>query len=119
MPSLGTITLVGKSGTPYIFEIYNLNTVFNPVSAVYAFTRAEPSTSGIPYHTVLYVGQTGDLKSRIATHEKLQCVLSRGGNRICVRATPFEQDRLNIEKDLCQSNEPACNELLKSTPIRF
>jgi excinuclease UvrABC nuclease subunit len=117
---LGTILLTGKSGSQYLFWIYSLDTNFKNEGAVYVYTQATPNSEGGHTHSVIYVGQTGDLGSRLSNHHKWACINGRGANRICTtRIMPNEQERLNMEADLIAYYRPVCNELLKSTPERF
>jgi hypothetical protein len=104
-----TIILVGKSGNKYDFTIYSLNTSFNDVGAVYVFTHAAPKPTGGHSHSLIYVGQTGTLRTRLSNHHQRYCIDRYSANRICVMAETNEARRLAIEKDLIDNYHPPCN----------
>ena len=97
------ITLRGKSGTTYDFEVYPWGQQFNPVGGVYVILR-EPADGTI------YVGQTGDLSARFDSHHKAACFQLHGRRYIGVLAESSEQRRLAMETDLIAAYHPPCNE---------
>lgn len=105
MSSLGTITFKGGSGRTYDFSIYRWGQEFNSVGAVYAITRASGQS-----HSVLYIGQTGDLSERFDNHHKAGCFARNGVTHICVRPESSEVTRLAIERDLLAGYTTTCND---------
>lgn len=104
-----TLELTGKSGNRYALQVYDWGTTFKPLPGVYAVTNATPSGGGGANHTIIYVGQTGDLSERFDSHHKADCFRRHGANRICVLVENSEQRRLAIERDLIAAYNPPCN----------
>ena len=108
MTDSATIEFTGASGKNYTFQIYDFQTNFNAVPAVYVVTRRQKE-NGVYSHTVLYVGQTDNLFERFENHHKANCFRNNYANAICVRVEYNEQVRLNIESDLIRKYRPPCN----------
>lgn len=104
-----TLELTGASGKKYAFLVYPWGTSFKPLGGVYAITRATPNQSGGQTHTILYVGQTGDLSERFDDHHKEDCFNKRSANCHCVHLEANEKTRLAIESDLIANYNPPCN----------
>jgi hypothetical protein len=100
-----TLTLAGASGAKYNFEVFRLDTSFNPVAAVYAVTRRDSNGQ----HTVVYIGQTRNLPERFDDHHKEMCFRRHSANCICVHGEGSERRRLAIEADLIANYAPPCN----------
>jgi hypothetical protein len=105
MSAKSIITLVGKSGNKYPFEVYSCETTFNPVGAVYAVTRADDKS----VHTILYIGQTETLCDRHDDHHKQECFDRNNANCICVHVDSSEDSRRAKETDLCRKYNCICN----------
>ena len=99
-----TITLKGRSGASYVFELYEWGTSFRPVAGVYAVLRRD--TDGF---AVIYVGQTGDLSERFDDHHKAWCFDRERKTHIGVRLDSSEQSRLATEADLVANYRLPCN----------
>lgn len=104
----GTTEFYGESGTMYKFLVYPAYTKFRDVSAVYIFCTKSTYGLGFDY-SPLYIGETGELGTRIANHEKWECVNSYGCTHICVMTIP-EKDRLAAETDLRHKYFTPCND---------
>ena len=102
---LGTITLIGRSGSSYQFNIWGRSTKFNPAAAVYVQSKVASNGK----YDIIYVGQTGDLSQRPLDHHKTECFDRHGADKLLIRAEGNEQTRLNIETDLIQGYRPPCN----------
>ena len=110
MAKLNDLTLYGKSGAAYEFEVWPMNQVFNAVAAVYAVTRRYQKTGATSYsHDVIYIGQTDDLSTRFADHHKADCFTKHKANCICTHRDDDEDSRLAKEKDLIANYDPPCN----------
>ena len=100
---------LSAGGEDYTFYVYSTDTSFEDVSAVYIFTKRTVShNKGI--HSLLYVGETEELGSRIRGHEKWSCVNARGCNCICVHSVSGAQSRRTIEKAFRDEDSPPCND---------
>ena len=96
-------------GTEYSFTAYSADTSFKDVSAVYIFTKRSVK-DGKGSHSFLYIGETGELGTRIANHEKWECVNNHGCNCICVHRVEETRARLDIETSFLNANETPCND---------
>lgn len=99
-----TVTATGKSGTTYEFQVFPWNTSFNPVAAVYMVLKTHSSQ-----YTILYVGETDNLKERFDNHHKQPCFDRNGKSHIGVLREDGESRRLRIEADLVAGYNPTCN----------
>ncbi len=104
-----TLELTGASGKKYAFLVYPWGTTFKPIGGVYAVTRATSNQAGGQTHTIVYLGQTGDLSERFDDHHKADCFNRRSANCICVHVEDNEKSRLAIEADLIAAYNPPCN----------
>lgn len=96
-------------GKGYTFNVYSTDTSFNDFSAVYMFAKRTLSNNRASY-SYLYVGETGELGSRIEGHEKWDCVNACGCNCICVHRVGVGQNRRPIEKYFRDKYSPPCND---------
>ena len=97
------ITLRGKSGSTFDFEVYPWGQEFRPVGGVYVVLSS--ATDGI-----IYIGQTGDLSERFDAHHKADCFTLYGKTHLGVYQEGVEARRLAIESDLIVNYRPPCNE---------
>jgi hypothetical protein len=104
-----TMELAGASGKKYTFYVYGMGATFKAVGGVYAFTLATQKATGGHTHSILYIGQTGDLSERFDNHHKEDCFTRRGANRHCATVVESEDARLAIERDLIAAYDPPCN----------
>jgi len=104
MQQIGSVTLVGKSGTEYGCKVYRFKDSFDEIKAVYVVTRLIGQA-----HTVLYVGHTEDLRRALFSHPRYACMLANGANRICVHQENDSDLRQIIIDDLVQMHDPICN----------
>ena len=109
MGKITTAKFTGKSGTKYPFNVYSSDTSFKDMSAVYIFTKRTVK-DGKGTHDFLYIGESDELSTRIASHEKWDCVNENGCNCICVHAVDGEGARLEIEQDLRDAGSTPCND---------
>ena len=110
MTKLADLTVEGKSGNKYEFEVYPRVTAFNPVGAVYLVTKRTKKSDGTGTHEFLYVGETGDLRTRFDSHHKEDCFDEKGGNCICIHRDGSEKSRLAKESDLLEARNWPCND---------
>lgn len=104
------VTFTGVSGNTYDFTAYSLNTSFNNVGAIYAFTKQYHDNQGTSRYRPLYIGKTSELGDRIDGHEKWNCVNENGVNSICVYREDSATKRSEIETDLLANYSTPCNE---------
>ena len=105
MAQTKNITLTGASKRTYSFQAFPWGTSFNPAGAVYAILKEAP----IMHYSVLYIGQTGDLRERFDGHHKQACFDRNGKTHIAAYPEPTESRRFNVEADLVRNYNPICN----------
>ena len=106
MARVGQQNWEGRSGQQYTFNIYTLDTSFSDASAVYIFARSNTQKRT---WSPLYIGESGELGTRIANHEKWTCANDCGVTHIHVHGVKEESDRIEIEIDLINRWDPVCN----------
>ena len=110
MDKIGTMNVVGKSGTEYAFGLYPSRTGFKALGAVYIITERTAKSGGGGSHKYLYVGETGDLSTRFDDHHKQGCFDRNGANCIGVHLDDSEDSRLTKESDLHDAHDWPCND---------
>ena len=111
MGAIGQIDIDGVSGNAYRFDIYDRETVFNEIPAVYLLSKRTENQDKRGFnHTYIYFGQTENLYNRMMTHHKKECFDKYGANCISVLAVDDEKVRLEIEYDLIKKHSPPCND---------
>ncbi|MEI8341203.1 MAG: hypothetical protein WCH43_06660 [Verrucomicrobiota bacterium] len=109
MPKLCDLILTGASGKKYTLEAYPLSTTFKALGGIYAISKRILNQDKTGTHTVLYVGQTGDLSARFNDHHKEDCWTRNSANCISILLEGTEARRLAIESDLVNAINPPCN----------
>ncbi len=110
MFKLGTLTLKGASGETYAFEVFAYDSEFNALGAVYAITRRTQKNDDNYKHTLMYLGETGDLSTRYDGHHKKDCFVQHSANCACIHLDDDEDSRLTKEADLLANYNPRCND---------
>lgn len=105
------LTVTGKSGQVYEFNIYGLDTEFNEVGGIYIFTRRYRNRDKYS-HNFIYCGKTENLSTRFNNHHKADCIKRNNANCICVMRVDSDEERSKIETDILKGNEFTCNEVL-------
>ena len=109
MSRIGSVKFNGASGREYFFGVYSIDTDFNNVRAVYAFSKRIVKDE-VGFHEVLYIGETEELGTRIKNHEKWPCVNNNGANCICVHPEEEKESRIDKESDLKFNYYAPCND---------
>ena len=110
MAKLGTLTLKGLSGQTFGFEVYTLDAGLEALGAVYAITLRAPKEDDSYSHTLIYVGETGDLSTRFDGHHKEDCFVQHDANCKCIHLDDDEDSRLAKEADLFAVYDLPCND---------
>ncbi len=110
MAKLGILTLRGVSGKKYEFNVYDAKVDWQEdIACVYYVSKREVGSDKTGSHTAIYIGETGDLKTRHENHHRQQCFERHGYNCISVHLEPDQSTRLAIETDLIKAYDPPCN----------
>lgn len=104
MSTAVAVKFAGASGKAYDFEAYPWNSTWNSVAVVYVVLRQEGTRL-----QVLYVGETSDLKQRMANHHRQACFDRHGKTHLAVVMETSPNRRTAIETDLMNSYSPPCN----------
>ena len=110
MAKLSILTLKGASGQTYDFEVYSYDSDFNALGAVYAITRRTQKNDGNYKHTLIYIGETGDLSTRYNGHHKEDCFFQHNANCTCIHLDDDENSRLATKADLIPNYNPRCKD---------
>jgi hypothetical protein len=101
------IVWTGKSGNQYTYWIHPIGTRFKDGPGNYIFAKEVRPGRWSP----VYIGQTGSLKDRLASHEKEACAIRNGATHVHAHTGgPTEAVRCLEEKDLILNWQPPCNE---------
>ena len=102
-------TFYDENETPYNFQVYTTDTLFNPIAGVYMFTKRWIDTQGKIWHRLLYIGEAQSFKDRPlnSNHEEWANAVALGFNCICVY--PTNGDRVAIQDDLIDKYDPPLN----------
>lgn len=102
-----TIHWDGKSGREYKYWIYPIGTKMKAVAGNYVFAKETQPNSFKP----IYVGETGDLNTRLDNHHKMPCIIRNGATHICTHTNNAGEDaRREEEQDIISRWIPPCND---------
>jgi hypothetical protein len=96
----------GKSGANYAYVVYTIGHSFREEPANYIYAKERVPGHWIP----VYIGQTSDLKDRIAYHKKEKCAIRKGATHIHMHpGSSSEIERRTEQADLINNWNPECN----------
>ena len=110
MAHYGSMTVKGKRGNSYTFEVYHYHIEFKPLAAVYLITKRTIKSDGGGSHDLIYIGETQSLEDRFNNHHKEQCFKNHSANCKCVHFENNESTRLKIESDILGNYDFPCND---------
>jgi predicted GIY-YIG superfamily endonuclease len=97
----------GISGKKYSYHIYPFGTALKAEAGNYIYAKLNAQNQWEP----LYIGETDNLDSRVATHEKRERVGDNGVTHIHAHLTPGDRSiRLNEETDIRNNFKTPCND---------
>jgi hypothetical protein len=106
------VTVTGKSGSVYEFDVYTLDTEFIEMGGVYIYCKRVMDDISDGYGYVrIYCGKTKNLSTRFENHHKEVEIMKYGANCICVKSVGTEEERTRIEKDILAANDFPLNEV--------
>lgn len=105
MPKETTVTLKGRSGNTYEFDVYPWHTSFKALGAVYIVLKKLSNGN----FDLIYIGQTEDLSTRFNNHHQQACFDRNGKTHIGIHLESSEKRRLAIEADLLANYSTPCN----------
>jgi len=99
----------GESGKQYDYWVYPISTTFKDEPGNYIYAKRNAAGSWQP----VYIGQTSSLSQRLATHEKEESVIRRGGaTHILAHLSANSLARRIEEADLIKRYRPPFNETI-------
>jgi excinuclease UvrABC nuclease subunit len=103
------VRLQGRSGKPYDYWAYRINTTFRDEPGNYIYAKRKPAGGW----QIVYIGQTSSLSQRLASHEKEESVVRHGGaTHILAHLSANAIARRDEEVDLIRKYNPPFNETL-------
>ena len=109
MPPIDTVTLAGKSGRTYQLRIYPWKHPFKQLAAVYAVMERGIESRSTPTYSTIFVGETENIRTVFAGHDKGECFEMYYANTIGVLPEPDAAWRATIADDLRAALDPPCN----------
>lgn len=102
-------------GRVVTFDYVPITASFRECQAVYLFIRPGTPANGLK---ILYVGETVNLRARLANHERWPAARNLGATMIGAIVTPSDAYRFSLEKHLIQSFQPMLNEQHRGLGLR-
>jgi hypothetical protein len=101
----------GQSGKEYPYEIYTLDTDFQPLPGNYIYARQAEDGTWVP----VYIAQTRDLHQRLEGHVHLDDAVQNGATHLHAHYCSVGQaSRCSEERDLILHWQPVCNESIET-----
>jgi len=101
------VTWPGASGKTYKYYAYRIGHKLKAEAGNYIFARVNQNNQWEP----VYIGETDDLDTRAATHEKRECARRNGATHILAHLTNGDRAvRLSAETDLRGNYKTPCND---------
>ena len=96
----------GQSNNVYDFELHPIDDEFKDIAACYIFAKVKSDGKWAP----IYVGQTQNLRARLAHHHATPCVARHRATHVCVYTPGMvdAQHRSLVERDLLRRLKPVC-----------
>lgn len=95
----------------YEFSVYQQGGNWNDVGGIYIFSGLSSRREWVP----IYIGQTDSFRNRIPLHEKWIPAMRLGATHVHAMAESQEAKRLQVERLLIATYQPALNTQLKQT----
>ncbi len=106
-PPSTAVSWPGQSGKEYSYEIYDLNTSFQPLPGNYIYAGQAEDGTWVP----IYIAQTRDLHQRLEGHVRLDDAMQNGATHLHAHYCQAGQAaRCSEERDLILRWQPVCNE---------
>ena len=101
----------GQSGKDYAYEVYPLETSFQPLPGNYIYARQSEDGQWVP----IYIAQTRDLHQRLEGHVRTDDAIQNGATHLHAHyCSAGPAARCSEERDLILRWQPVCNEPVES-----
>jgi len=100
----------GQSGKEYAYEVYSLDTAFQPLPGNYIYAGQAEDGTWVP----IYIAQTRDLHQRLEGHVRVEDAVQNGATHLHAHyCSAGQASRCSEERDLILRWQPVCNERLE------
>jgi hypothetical protein len=102
-----SINWPGQSGKEYAYEIYPMDSSFQPLPGNYIYAGQAEDGTWVP----IYIAQTRGLHQRLEGHVKVEDAIANGATHIHAHyCSNGQAARCSEERDLILQWQPVCNE---------
>lgn len=106
--------LISVQDNEFEFSLYPMGTRFNRIAGVYCFfivpSQFSPINSTIETYSLLYLGITNNLQSRLTNHHKMEQAVSMGLTHIGILKMRSGRKRKSAERVLLKGFNPPLNQ---------
>lgn len=103
---MSVVTFRTRTGKSVEMKAYAPSTNWRNVGAIYAFGYMVQNQ-----WRILYIGQTEDLKLRMASHERWKEAASNGATHILAAVVTDRNSRETLERELIEHYAPSMNSM--------
>jgi hypothetical protein len=101
----------GESGKEYQYEVYPIDTAFQPLPGNFVYAMQSEDGSWVP----IYIAQTRGMHQRLEGHVSVDDAIARGATHIHAHYCSAGQAvRCSEERDLILRWKPVCNDVMES-----
>jgi hypothetical protein len=105
------VSWAGKSGKGYQYEVFPLESSFQPLPGNYIYAQQTEEGQWVP----VYIAQTRDMHQRLEGHVTREDAMASGATHIHAHyCSAGQAARCSEERDLIQQWQPVCNEPVES-----
>lgn len=97
------ILIKGQSGQEYIFELWEIDSYWAKVPAVYVFTRKHYNKKGMGVYPVIFCGETANLRECLSNNQIIEFYKKEGARLLCIRRETSSAIREEIATDISLS----------------
>ena len=98
------VVIKGQSGREYVFELWELDSYWAEVPAVYFFTRKFYNEVGMGTYPIIHIGETPDLRDCFSNNQAIESFQDEGARLICVLREVNPVVREQIAEDIYPLN---------------
>lgn len=109
MAKLSILTLTGKSGNKYKFDVYPFDSELENKNCVYVISNRYLNDDNKFTHKIIYIDSSNDVIQTKNNLKENKCIIEKDPNCFSVCIENVEEKRIQIEKDLKEYYNPPCN----------
>jgi hypothetical protein len=105
------ISWLGQSGQEYQYEVYPIDTAFQPLPGNFIYAKQGEDGNWVP----VYIAQTRGMHQRLEGHVNVDDAIANGATHIHAHyCSTGQAARCNEERDLVQRWQPVCNDVTEN-----